>query len=146
MKTTIKTTVLLLLISAILHSCIKDDSTPEPTVAELLTSGKWYLEAYSTIEANIPRTDCQKHTYLEFFANGNRITEAFNSDDEDNCVTAYIVTGTWELIGNTKIKSYEEGVETFIDIVSITKTTLILSATTEDHVYTLILDKNPGDG
>jgi hypothetical protein len=147
MKTTTKTIALLLLISATLHSCSKDDSPPEPTVAELLTSGKWYLEAYSTNEGSIPpRTDCQKHSYLEFFPNGNRMSENFHSDDEDNCVTAFIVTGTWELIDDTQIYYSDDGVETFIEIISISETKLILSQSMGDLVYTLIFDKNPGHG
>ena len=149
MKTRTKTIVLLLL-AVTLHSCSKDkdDSpTPEPTVTELLTSGKWYLEAYSTDEGNIPpRTDCQKHSYLQFFPNGNRMSENFHSDDEDNCVTANIVTGTWELIDDTQINYSQDGVETFIEIVLITETQLILSQSMADLVYTLIFDKNPGNG
>lgn len=130
--------LVLLVLPLVFAACSKDDDVPQPTVTDLLTSGKWYIESVSGATINNPA--CEKKTYYLFLQNGDLLVESFSIDNENNCVSE-IVSATWELLqeNTLKITSVNNNVE-LAEIVSITQTELILKSGN----ITIIYDKIPG--
>jgi len=140
MKT--KTSWFYLLCSIALFSCSDDDgNTAQPTVAELLTSGRWYFQTVSSSELNA----CEKTTFIEFFDNGNAYSETYSLNTEGACTMISSSSGTYELLSDTQLSITNNG-ETNDDlvIVQISETQLILRDESGSMPVTISLDKTRG--
>lgn len=120
-------------------ACSKDDdAAPQPTVTDLLTSGKWYIENY--IGTTLTNPECEKKSYYLFLQNGDVLVEYFSLNNENNCASQS-VSGSWELLQENilKLTNADNNVE-FGEIVSITQTELIIKS----GDVSIICDKIPG--
>ena len=128
MKILKKLSCICLLIIA--YNCSSDDSneedTNQPTVQELLVSGKWYNQS-RTPGANY--TDCEKNGYIEFNADGSFKLESFD-DSSGLCESLGLNMATYVLSNNRDIL-ISFGTEEFSVIInSITQG--ILEVTSSD--------------
>uniref|UniRef100_UPI00404AF116 lipocalin family protein n=1 Tax=Gelidibacter sp. TaxID=2018083 RepID=UPI00404AF116 len=131
-----------LAILTLFNSCSKDDdSSSEPNVEDLLLSGKWYFESRTNLILDI----CDKQSNWRFLPNGNYILEYYHNAD-DGCEIYDSTEGIFELLSNETFSvTYEENTLVY-DIVAISETELIVTATSGGMLITIVLDKNPGNG
>lgn len=137
---TIKT-IFTILAFTTLFSCSSDDDSHQPTVAELLTSGKWYFESMTIA----PLNNCGKNTFIQFFENGNAYTETYSLDGAGECVLSQVNSGTYELISDTQLSTTTAGeTNSSLVIVQISETQLILRDESGSTHNTITLDKTQG--
>lgn len=136
---TIKSIFTLLAFTTLI-SCSSDDSR-QPTVAELLTSGRWYFESMTAVTLN----NCEKNTSIQFYENGNIYTETYSLNGANECVLSQVNSGTYELLSDTQL-STTNGSETnsSLVIVQISETQLILRDESGSTHNTITLDKTQG--
>lgn len=138
---TIKSIFTLLAFSTLL-SCSKDDNdSRQPTVAELLTSGRWYFESMTSVTLD----NCGKNTSIQFFDNGNVYTETYSLNGASECVLSQVNSGTYELLSDTQL-STTNGSETnsSLVIVQISETQLIIRDESGSTHNTITFDKTQG--
>jgi len=140
-----KTLTFIALAAMIFSSCSKDKDTPQPTVRQLLTSGKWYVEGRSLEgETYVEADECEKKTFYLFFPEGELITE-FWSVGNGACNMTSNSAANWRLGADTELFLYSSGGNVIeVRIVEISADSLILINTSDDQY--LHLDKTPGNG
>lgn len=79
-------------------ACRQDDTT-SPTVAQMLTSGKWYLEKRTDFTLD----NCYKQSYFEFRTNQSYSNSTFYTGEGGNCESLNTSTGVYQLVSNTEL-------------------------------------------
>ena len=127
-----------LLILLLTFSCSSDDDSSSgdtPTTAELLTSGRWYLESKTPGGF----TDCEKNSSFKFNTN-NTVDVDFYDDDAGPCQPEGIINTAYSLNGNTLNITFGSE-SSVVTINSISETTLNV---TDDVGDTIIFDRTQG--
>lgn len=90
----------LLLVAILTFNCSSDDDSAvqEPTMQELLMTGKWYFSSISNTEFDI----CQENGYYEFITTDTLIAETFYGDAPDQCESNGKEVATYVLINDNK--------------------------------------------
>ncbi|MGS2726521.1 lipocalin family protein [Psychroserpens sp. BH13MA-6] len=138
MKTLIKLCSICLLV--IIYNCSSDDGdngTNNPTVQELLVSGKWYNESRS-VGSNY--SDCEKNGSIAFNNNGQVMVESFD-DPSGPCESLGVITATYTLANSSEITIIYGSEVLNASIISITQETLTVMSSDGE---TLTYDKTPG--
>lgn len=132
----------LAILTLISFNCSSDnDNASAPTVAELLTADTWYLESASLTIID----DCTKNSSFQFLNNGNVLSEGFGLNDEDECISLGVVSGTYEIISDTQMSTtFNEETNSSLVIVEISQSQLILRDESGSESNTLIFDKIQG--
>lgn len=134
------TSVLLAAILIIISCGNDDDAMPDANTEELLTSGRWYIEAISDEPS---RNDCDKNTNWQFKSGGTLTSEVY-SDVSDTCQLFYISNHSWELLSDKDLRiNTDESEAHLITIETISKNDLVLRSKTGEKSMTF--DKNPGN-
>lgn len=144
LNTTFVTRFLMLLFFGIsltgIFSCNNDDDNDsEPTTFELLTSGRWYIQASSILAT----TACDRQKYFDFSDN-NTLTVLMTEISDDGCVDLPLQHLTFELTStNNIILSDGEGSVT-LQIISISQNSLVVRQTLAEGPHDLTFDKTAG--
>lgn len=110
----------LFLCTIVLLSCSKDKEN-KPTSAQLLVSGKWYLESPA---ANA----CQKKINFEFFANGNYISNNYTLNAAQTCDYSGQLVASYILRDENTIVITAGTSSLVYSIISITDSRLLYTA------------------
>lgn len=118
----------LLALPLVFTACSKDDdAAPQPTVRDLLTKDRWYLESMS---ANSNLNNCQKQTNVRFLESGIAPFVDYAMNNEV-CAASNTGSWSWELISDTEILIEMEGTDPVVFDLSISETTLTMSVGAE---------------
>lgn len=122
----------LLALPLVFTACSKDDdSAPQPTVRDLLTKERWYLE---NISSNSNLTNCEKQTNVRFLESGIAPIIQYGMNN-DVCTINNSGSWSWELISDTEILIETGGAEPAVFDLSISETTLTLTAGVEFIIF-----------
>lgn len=107
------------------NACWQDDTTP-PTVAQMLTSSKWYLEKRTDINLD----NCYKQSYFEFRADQSFSKRTFYTGEDGNCESLNTTTGVYQLVSDTELhytpQSGADAILNELTIVEITPQKLVV--------------------
>ncbi|MDC6363629.1 MULTISPECIES: lipocalin family protein [Flavobacteriaceae] len=122
--------------------CSNDDSEPipEPTVHELLMSGRWYVQ--SVVSAG-ELDYCVRTTYYDFVSEQTMIAELFNLVDGE-CESVDYGALDYEVINDAEIRFTLNDGETYIywEIISISEEELVTQRLNTGAIITY--DKTEG--
>ncbi|MBR9915523.1 MAG: lipocalin family protein [Algicola sp.] len=138
MKTLIKLCSICLLV--VTYNCSSDDGdngSTNPTVQELLVSGKWYNESRS-VGSNY--SDCEKNGSIAFNNNGQVMVETFD-DPSGPCESLGLITATYTLANSSEITIIYGSEVLISNIVTITQESLTIMTSDGES---LTFDKTQG--
>lgn len=127
--------IFVFLVFAGLTSCSNDDDNNGPAETDRII-GKWRIQELVLDGDQVPLTDCEKQTTVEFRTNGDIINTDFSEDFETEECVSEVYTEKWESRGNNVYRITDEGSSEDVTIIfSNNNNTFTVSAEDDDGSY-----------
>ncbi len=119
MKTKIAIFTTIVLSMVLLNCTNDDDSSPQPSIVQTSIVGTWDLDYYLENGTLVEEIQCNRQLKYKFLSNGAYTLTTFAGDDINNCLTALIINGTWEYLGDNEFSLLVNG-DTTAEEITIT--------------------------
>lgn len=128
--------IFVFLVFAGLASCSNDDDSNETPGTDRIV-GKWKIQQFLLDGEQIPLTDCEKQSTIEFMTNGTARTIDFFDDPDTNQCVSETYTEQWVNRGNNVYRFTEGGFSYDVTIIfSNNNNSFTITAEDEFETYT----------
>lgn len=119
MKTKIALFITIVL-SMVMFNCTNDDdSSSQPDIEQTSIVGTWNLDYYLENGILVEEIQCNRQLKYKFLSNNTYTLTTFAGDNINNCLTALIINGTWEYLGDNEFTLLVNG-DTTAEEITIT--------------------------
>ncbi len=116
MKTKIALFTTIILSMVLLNCTNDDDPSPQPNIVQTSIVGTWNLDYYLENGILVEEIQCNRQLKYKFLSNETYTLTTFAGDNINNCLTALIMNGTWQYLGENEFSLLVNGDSTAEEI------------------------------